>query len=96
MAGLRTGDLKEPFPEELNRVLTDQISDLLFTHSHDADENLAREGVDREKVHLVGNVMIDSLFKQLARAKESEIRRDLGDGEARLRVRGPGQPPAAR
>jgi UDP-N-acetylglucosamine 2-epimerase (non-hydrolysing) len=50
-------------PEEVNRVLTDQISDLLFTPSNDANENLCREGIPRERVHFVGNVMIDTLVK---------------------------------
>jgi UDP-N-acetylglucosamine 2-epimerase (non-hydrolysing) len=52
-------------PEEINRVLTDQISDMLFTPSDDADQNLAREGISREKIHLVGNVMIDTLLRML-------------------------------
>jgi UDP-N-acetylglucosamine 2-epimerase (non-hydrolysing) len=58
-AGLRSYD--RSMPEEINRVLTDQISELLFTPSEDADQNLAREGIPEEKVHLVGNVMIDTL-----------------------------------
>jgi UDP-N-acetylglucosamine 2-epimerase (non-hydrolysing) len=52
-------------PEEINRVVTDQIADLLFTPSIDGNENLAREGVGPEKVHLVGNVMIDTLVRLL-------------------------------
>lgn len=58
-AGLRSRD--RTMPEELNRVLTDQLAELLFTTSSDADENLAREGVPPERVHLVGNTMIDTL-----------------------------------
>jgi len=55
-------------PEEINRVLTDQIADLLFTTERDADENLLREGVPEEKVHFVGNVMIDTLLRHKERA----------------------------
>jgi UDP-N-acetylglucosamine 2-epimerase (non-hydrolysing) len=62
-AGLRSFD--RTMPEEINRLLTDQISSLLFTPSEDGNENLAREGVAAEKVHLVGNVMIDTLVKML-------------------------------
>jgi UDP-N-acetylglucosamine 2-epimerase (non-hydrolysing) len=65
-AGLRSAD--RTMPEEINRLLTDQISDLLFTPSTDADENLRREGIPASKIHLVGNVMIDSLLRLLPRA----------------------------
>src|SRR6478735_3980979 len=58
-AGLRSFD--RTMPEEVNRVLTDQVSDLLFTHSPEAETNLAREGIPGERVRLVGNTMIDSL-----------------------------------
>jgi UDP-N-acetylglucosamine 2-epimerase (non-hydrolysing) len=58
-AGLRSGD--RTMPEELNRLLTDQLADLLFTTSEDADENLRREGVPDERIHFVGNTMIDTL-----------------------------------
>jgi UDP-N-acetylglucosamine 2-epimerase (non-hydrolysing) len=57
-------------PEEINRLVTDQISELLFTPSSDGNENLAREGVAAERVYLVGNVMIDTLVEMLPRAKE--------------------------
>lgn len=67
-AGLRSRD--RTMPEEINRLLTDQLSDLLFTPSSDADENLRREGIDSAKVHLVGNVMIDSLARLLPRAEQ--------------------------
>jgi len=60
-AGLRAFD--RTMPEEINRVLTDQLADLLFTPSSDGDENLIREGIDPQKVHLVGNVMIDTLIR---------------------------------
>ncbi len=58
-AGLRSFD--RTMPEEINRLITDQISDLLFTPSADADMNLQREGIPANKIHRVGNVMIDSL-----------------------------------
>src|ERR687889_1175605 len=64
-------------PEEINRLLTDQIADLLFTPSHDGDRNLLAEGIPRERIRFVGNVMIDSLFKQLERAAESRVREEL-------------------
>jgi UDP-N-acetylglucosamine 2-epimerase (non-hydrolysing) len=75
-AGLRSRD--RTMPEEINRLLTDQISDLLLTPSQDADENLKAEGIPGERIRFVGNVMIDSLFNQLKRAEESTVREDLG------------------
>ena len=74
-AGLRSRD--RTMPEEINRLLTDQIADLLFTPSRDADENLRAEGISQERIRFVGNIMIDSLFKQLPRSKESRIRETL-------------------
>ena len=65
-AGLRSFD--RTMPEEINRVLTDRVSDLLLTPSPDADENLLREGTDRARIFLVGNAMIDSLLQSLDRA----------------------------
>ncbi len=64
-AGLRSGD--RTMPEELNRLVTDAVADPLFTTSRDADENLKAEGVATEKIVFVGNVMIDTLQRQLAR-----------------------------
>ena len=75
-AGLRSRD--RTMPEEINRILTDAISDLLLTTSPDADENLCQEGVAPEKIKFVGNVMIDSLFYNLERSKESKARENLG------------------
>lgn len=66
-AGLRSFD--RTMPEEINRVLTDQISDLLLTPSRDADENLLREGIAPEKIRFVGNVMIDTLVRLLPKAE---------------------------
>lgn len=60
-AGLRSGD--RTMPEEINRIVTDALSDYLFTTSQDADENLRREGVPAAKIHFVGNVMIDTLLR---------------------------------
>ena len=65
-AGLRSRD--RAMPEEINRVITDQLSDLLFTPSPDGDENLLHEGIDPGKIHRVGNVMIDTLVRLLPRA----------------------------
>lgn len=65
-AGLRSFD--RTMPEEINRVLTDRVADHLFTPSIDGDENLIREGVSPEKIHLVGNVMIDTLMRLLPHA----------------------------
>jgi len=67
-AGLRSRD--RSMPEEINRLLTDQLSNLLFTPSADGDENLTREGIDPAKIHLVGNVMIDTLVRLLPRAEQ--------------------------
>jgi UDP-N-acetylglucosamine 2-epimerase (non-hydrolysing) len=67
-AGLRSGD--HTMPEEVNRLLTDQLSDLLFTPSVDGDENLVREGIARARIHRVGNVMIDTLIRLLPRAEQ--------------------------
>jgi UDP-N-acetylglucosamine 2-epimerase (non-hydrolysing) len=65
-------------PEEINRLLTDQIADLLLTPSPDADENLVREGVSRRKIHRAGNIMIDSLVRALPVARRSDTLDALG------------------
>src|SRR5437764_11185828 len=67
-AGLRSRD--RSMPEEINRLLTDQLSDLLFTPSADGDENLLHEGIESSKIHRVGNVMIDSLARLLPSADQ--------------------------
>jgi UDP-N-acetylglucosamine 2-epimerase (non-hydrolysing) len=74
-AGLRSCD--RSMPEEVNRVLTDQLSDLLFVTEESGLQNLAREGVASEKVHFVGNTMIDSLLAYKGKAEESRIVEDL-------------------
>ncbi len=66
-AGLRSFD--RSMPEEVNRVLADHVADLLFTPSRDADANLRREGVRPERIHFVGNVMIDTLVRTLPRTE---------------------------
>jgi UDP-N-acetylglucosamine 2-epimerase (non-hydrolysing) len=65
-AGLRSFD--RSMPEEINRILTDQLSDLLFTPSQDGNGNLTKEGIHPDKVHFVGNVMIDTLIRMLPTA----------------------------
>ena len=75
-AGLRSFD--RTMPEEINRLLTDAISDLLFCTERSGVENLAREGVPAEKVFLVGNVMIDTLLKNRGKAEASGILDELG------------------
>ncbi len=75
-AGLRSRD--RTMPEEINRLLTDQIAELLLTPSADANQNLRAEGIPPERIKLVGNVMIDSLLSQLDRAKQSTARAALG------------------
>jgi UDP-N-acetylglucosamine 2-epimerase (non-hydrolysing) len=75
-AGLRSFDRR--MPEEVNRVLTDSVSDLLFTTEPAAHENLAREGVADDRIHFVGNVMIDTLFRYRDRARLSPVLDALG------------------
>jgi UDP-N-acetylglucosamine 2-epimerase (non-hydrolysing) len=74
-AGLRSND--RSMPEEINRVLTDAISDLLFVSEPSGLENLKREGIDESKIKFVGNVMIDTLNAHRKRADESEILKTL-------------------
>ena len=75
-AGLRSFDWT--MPEEINRILTDRISDLLFVTEQSGLDNLAKEGIDSNKVHFVGNVMIDTLRANRERAKKSDILNRLG------------------
>jgi len=74
-AGLRSGD--RSMPEEINRLVTDALADLLLTPSRDANENLIREGISPQKIRFVGNVMIDSLFRSIDRARDSKILEQL-------------------
>jgi UDP-N-acetylglucosamine 2-epimerase (non-hydrolysing) len=75
-AGLRSFDWE--MPEEINRVVTDRLSSLLFTPSRDADENLKREGAAPGSIHFVGNVMVDTLLKFRAKASDSDVVERLG------------------
>ncbi len=75
-AGLRSRD--RSMPEEINRVVTDAVSGLLFTSCRDADANLLREGADPAAIHFVGNIMIDSLLLCLPRAAASDVLDRLG------------------
>jgi UDP-N-acetylglucosamine 2-epimerase (non-hydrolysing) len=75
-AGLRSGD--RGMPEEINRLLTDAISDWMFVTEPAGRENLLREGVDAARIHFVGNVMIDTLVANLARAREQGTLARLG------------------
>lgn len=75
-AGLRSRD--PSMPEEVNRILTDRVSDYLFASSDDAAVNLLAEGTPPERVHVVGNVMIDTLHANLARARDRPVLRQLG------------------
>jgi UDP-N-acetylglucosamine 2-epimerase (non-hydrolysing) len=83
-AGLRSYDRN--MPEEINRVLTDAVSDYLFTPSSDGNKNLSMEGIPEEKIYLVGDIMIDSLSYNLSRAKETDIlkRLKLVDGNQKV------------
>jgi UDP-N-acetylglucosamine 2-epimerase (non-hydrolysing) len=75
-AGLRSFD--RTMPEEHNRRLTDHLSSLLLTHSEDANENLASEGIEEDSIELIGNTMIDTLVANLSRAKTRAAWRDYG------------------
>jgi UDP-N-acetylglucosamine 2-epimerase (non-hydrolysing) len=75
-AGLRSNDWT--MPEEVNRVLTDRLSDLLLTPSRDAHDNLAVEGIDPDRIRFVGNVMIDTLLHRLPAARELDLPRAWG------------------
>ncbi|GJL64175.1 MAG: UDP-N-acetylglucosamine 2-epimerase (non-hydrolyzing) [Nitrospirales bacterium] len=75
-AGLRSFDRE--MPEEVNRVLTDVVSDFLFTTERSAEKNLKKEGIPKDKVHFVGNTMVDSLLKHRKKSQESAILERLG------------------
>lgn len=83
-AGLRSRD--RTMPEEINRLLTDQIADLLLTPSRDGDANLRAEGIPETRIRFVGNVMIDSLMMQLERARASEVLANLDLAEEKYAV----------
>lgn len=75
-AGLRSGD--RSMPEEINRLVTDSIADVLWTPSADADENLVAEGVSADKIDLIGNIMIDSFVMLRDKIEASSTREELG------------------
>ena len=74
-SGLRSFDLS--MPEEINRMVTDRISDYLFTNEESANKNLANEGISKDKIHFCGNVMIDTLLKHKEKAMKSDILKKL-------------------
>ncbi|MGD0497261.1 MAG: UDP-N-acetylglucosamine 2-epimerase (non-hydrolyzing) [Bryobacteraceae bacterium] len=78
-AGLRSRDMS--MPEEINRLCTDAISDLLFTTDAGAVENLRKEGVTGDKIHFVGNTMVDTLCQQIGRARELPLPDGLAPGQ---------------
>jgi UDP-N-acetylglucosamine 2-epimerase (non-hydrolysing) len=83
-AGLRSFD--RTMPEEINRLVTDRVSDLLFTPSRDGNEHLLREGVPAERIFLVGNIMIDTLFQHLPMATLERVRDRVAVTEKRYAV----------
>src|SRR5690606_10048160 len=70
-AGLRSFD--RSMPEEINRLVTDRLANLLFTPSNDGDQNLIEEGIPVEQIHCVGNVIIDTLVRLLPKTEKSDI-----------------------
>ncbi len=83
-AGLRSGDRR--MPEEINRLVTDAIADVLWTPSADADENLLREGVSKDKIDLIGNIMIDSFEMLREKIENSKSRETYGLGNDQYAV----------
>jgi len=83
-AGLRSGD--RSMPEELNRLATDVLADLLWTPSTDGDANLLREGIPRERIERVGNIMIDSLVMMRPAIEERKYHEELGLASGRFGV----------
>ena len=75
-AGLRSGDMS--MPEEVNRLVTDQLSAMLLTPTEGAGANLRREGCDAERIHFVGNIMAESVLRHLPRIEERNPARALG------------------
>jgi len=75
-AGLRSFD--RTMPEEINRVVTDSLSDILFTHCSDANENLRKEGAPENRIKLVGNIMIDTLVSNLDKARAKKMHEMMG------------------
>ena len=82
-AGLRSND--RTMPEEINRLVTDAISDIFITTSVDADENLIKENIPKEKIFMLGNLMIDSLVEQLPKAQSTQLNFTLLNKEKQIR-----------
>jgi len=76
-AGLRTKDKFNPFPEEINRRLTDCLADLYFVHTKQAKENLLREGVDKKKIFVTGNTVIDALMMIVKKQNNKRIQKEI-------------------
>ena len=83
-AGLRTGNLRSPFPEEANRILTTPLTTLHFAPTAAAADNLRREHIDETRIIVTGNTVIDALFMELERQRQPEVQQQLA---ARLRER---------
>ena len=81
-AGLRSRDIS--MPEEINRLCTDVLCEYLFTTDHFANENLRQEGIAEERIHFVGNVMIDTLVRHRAAAQKLDLMQRLGLREGRF------------
>ena len=87
--GLRTGDLRQPWPEEMNRSVVDRIADLLFAPTASARDNLLRENVPPDRIAVTGNTVIDALFcVRDALAHDRGVAREAG---GRIRVSRPGE-----
>ena len=87
-AGLRSRDRR--MPEEINRILTDQISEYLFTTDREAGRNLLAEGIPAERIHFVGNVMIDTLLRHRKHARRTDVLQRLSlDAQGLCRVYDP-------
>jgi len=83
-AGLRSND--RTMPEEINRLVTDAICDVFITTSVDADENLLKENIPAGKIHMLGNLMIDSLVEQLPRAQLTELKFELLNRQKKIEL----------
>ena len=83
-AGIRSGDMR--MPEEVNRIVTDSLTDYFFTTSEYANENLTQLGVSKSKIFFVGNVMIDTLLKNKNRLQKPSLWKDLGLTEKKYMV----------
>jgi len=78
-AGLRTGDLKAPFPEEANRKIISAICDLHFAPTQRSGENLEREGVDQGRIHITGNTVVDALLLEVHSQEKEEVKQQVDE-----------------